>query len=219
MAPYEALYGRKCRSPVYWDEIGEKKVLGPELVEQMVKVIDKVRDRIKIVQDRQKSYVDQRRKDMQFEAGEKVFLKVAPTKGIARFGKKGKLRPRFIGPFEILERVGDVAYRLALPPELAAVHNVFHVSMLRKYVHDPSHIINHEVLEVNRDMTYEEKPMAILDRKIHKLRNKDITLVKIQWTRHGQKEATWEREADIRTKYPELFHESGKLEISRTKFL
>ncbi|KAK6142018.1 hypothetical protein DH2020_016199 [Rehmannia glutinosa] len=162
MTPYEVLYGRKCRSPIYWDEVGEKKVLGPDLVEQMVKVIEKVRDRIKIAQDRQKSYADQRRKDLQFETGEKVFLKVSPTKGIVRFGKKGKLRPRFIGPFEILERVGDVAYRLALPLELAAIHNVFHVSMLRKYVHDPSHIINHEVMEVNRNMTYEEKPMVIL---------------------------------------------------------
>ncbi|KAK6142624.1 hypothetical protein DH2020_022972 [Rehmannia glutinosa] len=170
MAPYEALYGRKCRSPIYWDEVGEKKVLGPELVEQMVKVIEKVRDRIKIAQDRHKSYADQRRKDLQFETGEKVFLKVAPTKGIVRFGRKGKLRPMFIGPFEILERVRVVAYRLALPLELAGVHNVFHVSMLRKYVHDPSHIVKHEALKLSRDMTYEEKLVAILDKKIHQLR-------------------------------------------------
>ncbi|KAK6122154.1 hypothetical protein DH2020_044105 [Rehmannia glutinosa] len=187
MAPYEALYGIKCRSPIYWDEVGKKKVLGPELVEQTVEIIEKVRNCIKIAQDRQKY---QRRKDLQFEAGDKVFLKFAPTKGVVRFGKRGKLAPRFIGPFKILERVGDVAYRLALPPELAAVHIVFHVSMLRKYIYDQNHVICHEVLEVNRDMTYEENPVAVLDKKVHKLRNRDVTLIKVQWSRHGQEEAT-----------------------------
>ncbi|KAL5540686.1 hypothetical protein UlMin_043338 [Ulmus minor] len=119
-------------------------------------------------------------------------------KGVMRFGKKGKLSPRFIGPFEILERIGKVAYKLALPPELSSVHNVFHVSMLKKYVSDPSHVLEHELIQVNEDLTYEEKPVQILDRKDKTLRNKVIPLVKILWRNHKIEEATWEREDDMR---------------------
>ena len=128
MAPYEALYGKKCRSPLYWDEVGERRVLGPDSVEEMIEIVRQIRERIKEAQDRQKSYADVRRTDLQFETGDKVFLKVASSKGITRFGVKGKLRPRFIGLYEILDRVGPVAYRLALPPCFGNVHDVFHVS-------------------------------------------------------------------------------------------
>ncbi|KAK6124790.1 hypothetical protein DH2020_041480 [Rehmannia glutinosa] len=204
MAPYVALYGRKCRSPAHWDKVRERKIFGPEIIEKTVGVIAKIRDRIKVAQDRQKSYADRRRKDLQFEVLDKVFLKVAPLKGMVRFGKKGKLRPRYIGPFEILDRIGDVAYRLALPPELAAVHNVFHISMLRKYISDPSHIINHEELDVSNNLAYEESPVAILGKKVHKLRNREVPLVLVQWSRHGREEATWEREEEILAKYPNI---------------
>lgn len=161
-----------------------KRILGPEIVERIVEEIDQIRARIKAARDRQKSYADTRRKDLEFqvgeiERGEKVFLKVAPMKGVLRFGKKSKLRPRYIGPFEIFDKVGNVAYRLALPPELSAVHNVFHVSMIKKYVHDPNHVISYQTLEVQKDLSYEESPIKILDRKVHKLRNKEIQLVKI----------------------------------------
>ncbi|GAV75852.1 Chromo domain-containing protein [Cephalotus follicularis] len=122
-----------------------------------------------------------------------------------RFGKKGKLTPRFIGPFEILERVGDVAYRLALPPSLSDVHNVFHVSMLRKYHPDPYHVLQWEPLELRTDLSFEEIPIRILDRRIKQLRSKTIPLVKVLWQYHGVEEATWEREDDMRTKYPQLF--------------
>lgn len=204
MAPYEALYGRKCRSPLYWDEVGKRKILGPEIIEKTVEVITKIRERIKTTQDRQKSYADRRRKELNFEVGDKVFLKISPMKGVLRFGKKGKLRPRFISPFEILERVGDVAYRLALSPELSAVHNVFHISMLRKYLHDTSHVVHHEDLQISKDLTYEEEPKKILDRKVYFLRGRHIPLLKIQWTRHGPDEATWEREEEILARYPNL---------------
>ena len=126
-------------------------------------------------------------------------------KGVMRFGKKGKLSPRYIGPFEILERVGNVAYGLALPPELASVHNVFHVSMLKKYVPDPSHVLNHEPIEVHEDLTYEERPVQILAREEKVLRNKTIPLVKVLWRNHKIEEATWEREDDMKKSYPELF--------------
>lgn len=170
---------------------------------------------MKISQDRQKSYADKRRKDLHFEICDKVFLKISQMKAVVRFGKRGKLRPRFIGPFEILEKIGDVAYRLALPPNFAAIHNVFHVSMLRKYVHDPSHVVSHATMEVNKNLTY-EVPIAILDRKTHTLRNRDISLVKVQWSRHEKDEATWEREEELLAKYPEFSNEVSL--ISRTKF-
>ena len=156
MAPYEALYGRKCRSPICWDDIGERKMLGPEIVQHTVDKIQLIRERLRSAQSRQKSYADTRRRKLEYQVGDHVFLRVSPTKGVMRFGIKGKLSPRFIGPFEVLERVGEVAYRLALPPMLAGVHNVFHVSMLRKYVPDGNHVVAYEPLQLREDLTYEE---------------------------------------------------------------
>ncbi|XP_073317257.1 uncharacterized protein [Primulina huaijiensis] len=205
MAPYEALYGRKCRSPLYWDEIGERKMLGPELVQQTADVVAVIRERMKTAQLRQKSYADVRRRPLQFEVGDHVFLKIAPLKGVMRFVKKGKLSPRFIGPFEILDRVGDQAYRLALPPDLDRVHNVFHVSMLRKYIPNPSHVLRHEPLDLTPNFTYQEIPVQILDRKVKVLRNKEIGIVKVLWRNHLIEEATWEPEDEMKEKYPELF--------------
>ncbi|PKA57318.1 hypothetical protein AXF42_Ash002622 [Apostasia shenzhenica] len=144
MTPFEALYGRKCQSP---DETTEK-----------IKVI---RERLQIAQDRQKKYYDARHKKIKFSMGEHVFLKVSPMKGLVRFAKASKLRPHFIGPFEIIEKIGAVAYRLALPPHLEGIHDVFHISMLRRYVPDPSHVIqyNPERMEVRSDLSYKEKPV------------------------------------------------------------
>ncbi|KAL1534042.1 hypothetical protein AAHA92_31446 [Salvia divinorum] len=205
MAPYEALYGRKCRSPLYWDEVGERRIRGPDSVEEMIEIVGRIRQRIKEAQDRQKSYADVRRTDLQFNAGDKVFLKVSPSKGITRFCVKGKLKPRYVGPYEILENVGPVAYRLALPPSFRHVHNVFHVSQLRKYVFDPKHVIHQEEMILNPDLSYKEKPEAILDRKVQELRNKAIVSVKVLWKHHGYEEATWELEDKMKEKYPELF--------------
>ena len=205
VAPYEMLYGRKCRSPIHWDEMGERKYLGPDLVRRTTEAVEKIRKRMLTAQSRQKSYADRKRRDVEFNIGDKVFLKIAPMKGAMRFGKKGKLSPRFIGPFEVLEKVGKVAYRLALPPSLSNVHDVFHVSLLRKYVPDPSHVLNYEPIEVEQDLTYEEKPVKILDRKEKELRNKKISLVKVLWRSSNIEEMTWEREDEMRSKYPELF--------------
>ena len=124
-----------------------------------------IRKRLQIAQSRQKSYYDNSRREVEFEVGDMKFLKVAPMKGVMRFGKKGKLSPRFVGPFEILKRIGKVAYELALLPTLAGVHNVFHVSMLMKYILDPSHVLNYEPLKIEDNMTYEEVPIQILDHK------------------------------------------------------
>ena len=141
MAPFEALYGRRCRTPVCWDDVGERKLLGPDIVLQTTDKIQLIRKRLFTAQSRQKSYADNRRRELNFLVGDHVLLKVSPTKGVMRFGVRGKLSPRFVGPFEILEKIGAVAYRLALPPSLAGVHNVFHVSILRKYVPDPNHVV------------------------------------------------------------------------------
>ncbi|GKV11068.1 hypothetical protein SLEP1_g22354 [Rubroshorea leprosula] len=132
MAPFEALYGRRCRSPVCWTKVGERSILGPELVQQSSEIVQLIKERLRVEQSRQKSYADKRRRDLEFEVGDHVFLKVSPTRGVLRFGIRGKLSPRYIGPYPILERIGEVAYKLELPGNLAGVHDVFHVSLLRK---------------------------------------------------------------------------------------
>ena len=152
-----------------------------------------------------------KRKDIEYEVEDKVFLKVSPWKKILRFGRKGKLSPRFIGPYEVLERIGPVAYRLALPLELAKLHDVFHVSMLRRYRSDPSHILPVPDIQVQENFTFDEEPKAILDREIRQLRNKQVPLVKVLGQHHGMEEATWEPELTMRVQYPQLFS-SGNFE-------
>ena len=209
MAPFEALYGRKCRSPLYWDEIGERDsvsaAVGPEMTQQMIEQIRVIRQRIKQAQDRQKSYANVRRKELEFEVGDFVFLKVAPYRHVLRFGKKGKLAPRFIGPYEILERVGPVAYRLVLPASMDRFHDVFHVSQLRKYIRDPSHVLELPELELAEDLSYQEMPVQIIDRRVKVLRNKEIPLVRVLWRNQRQEESEWKVESEIRDRFPELF--------------
>ena len=163
MAPYEALYGRPCRSPLCWTEVGESSITGPDLIRDNSKKVSLIRQRLLTAQSRQKSYADVRRRPLEFEVGGHVSLKVIPKRRVVRFGKRGKLSPRFIGPFEILERVGTIAYRLALPPNMTGVQEVFHVSMLRKYTPDPAHVLDWGQIEVNIDGTFEEGPVCILD--------------------------------------------------------
>ena len=134
-----------------------------------------------------------KRKDIEYEVGDKVFLKVSPWRKVLRFGKKGKLSLRFIGPYEVLERIGPVAYRLALPPELAKLHDVFHVFMLYKYCYDESHILLVQDIQVQPDFTFNEEPKSILDHEVKQLRNKQVPLVKVLWQHYGMKEATWDQ--------------------------
>ena len=139
--------------------------MGPEIVQLTTDKIELIRSRLKAAQDRQKSYADLKRKDIEFDVGDKVFLKISPWKGIVRFGKRGKLSPRIIGPYEIVERIGPVAYRLALPPELSQVHDVFHISLLRRYRSDPSHILKQQPIELKKDLSYAEELVEILARE------------------------------------------------------
>ncbi|KAL6220188.1 hypothetical protein ACLB2K_007945 [Fragaria x ananassa] len=165
MAPFEALYGERCRTPLCWNEVGERELCGPEIIHDTNEKIKVVKDRLKVAQSRQKSYADVRRKDLEFQVGDWVFLKLSPWKGVVHFGKRGKLSPRYIGPYEIIERVDSLAYQLVLPSELSKIHNVFHVSMLHKYIPDPSHVLEEQPISLQKDLSYEEEPVQILDRK------------------------------------------------------
>ncbi|KAI5334329.1 hypothetical protein L3X38_024462 [Prunus dulcis] len=205
MSPFDALYERQCRIPLYWDEVGEHRLEVPEDVERTKKQVELNRERLKAAQDRQKSYADNRRKDLQFEVGDWVFLKLSPWKGVVRFGKMGELSPRYIGPYEILEHVGLVAYRLALPSDLSRLHDVFHFSMLCKYISDPSHLLEEQPIELEDDSSYVEQPVQIFDWKVQVLRSREIPLVKVLWRGHTVEEATWEPEDQMRDQYPYLF--------------
>ena len=163
MAPYEALYGRPCRSPLCWTEVGESSIIEHDLIRDTSEKVSLIRQRLLTIQSRQKSYANVQRRPLEFEVGDHVFLKVMPKRGVVRFGKRGKLSPRFIGPFEILERVGIVAYRLALPPSMAGVHEVLHISMLRRYTPDPADVVDWGEIEVDTYGTFEEGPVCIMD--------------------------------------------------------
>ncbi|GJX67330.1 reverse transcriptase domain-containing protein [Tanacetum coccineum] len=181
-APFEALYGRKCRSPVLWAEIGESSLIGPELVQETTDKVVLIKEKLKAARDRQKSYADNRRKPLEFEVGDRVMLKVSPWKGVIRFGKKGKLAPRYVGPFEILERIGPVAYRLRLPEELSGVHDTFHVSNLKKCLADASLHVPLDEIKVDKTLRFVEKPVEIMDREVKSLKRSRISLVKV-WDR------------------------------------
>jgi hypothetical protein len=204
MAPYEALYGRKCRSPLCWCEVGEKSLVGPDLVQETTDKIKTIRERMRTAQSRQKSYADKRRKPLEFQEGEHVFLRITPKTGVGRAIKVKKLNPRFMGPFQILKRVGSVAYQLALPPPLSNLHNVFHVSQLRSYVSDKSHVITPESVQLKDNLIFKPKPTQIIDKSIKTLRNKVIPMVKVVWEGLTPQEATWELEEEVLRQYPDL---------------
>ncbi|XP_055822063.1 uncharacterized protein LOC129890554 [Solanum dulcamara] len=205
MAPYEALYGRKCRSPIGWFDVGETKLIGPDVVQQAVDKVKLIRERLLATQSRQKLYADKQRQPLEFQIGDWVFLKVSPMKGVMRFGKKGKLSPRYIGPYQITRRIGEVAYELDLLSDLEAVHPVFHVSMLHKCVGDPSRIFPIEDVQITEELSYEEHHVVILDRQVRRLRTKDVPSVKVLWRNNNREEMTWEAESEMKKKYLYLF--------------
>ncbi|WVZ70903.1 hypothetical protein U9M48_019532, partial [Paspalum notatum var. saurae] len=195
MAPFEALYGRRCRTPLNWSEPGEWVTFGPDLVTQAEEQVKFIHSNLKRAQSRQKSYSDKRRRPLVFELGDHVYLRISPMKGAHRFGVKGTLAPRYIGPFKITEQCGPVAYRLELPSRLAAVHDVFYVSQLKKCLRVPEEAIE-------PDLTYEEHPIKILDQKQRSSRRRTINFYKVQWSNHSEEKATWEQEEYLQTKYP-----------------
>ncbi|XP_070003051.1 uncharacterized protein [Nicotiana sylvestris] len=188
---------------------GEAKLYGTYLVKDALKKVKLIQEHLRTAQSRQKSYTDQKVRELSFMVGDNVLLKVSPMKGIIRFGKKGKFSPRFIGPFEVLRRVGEVAYDLALPPNLLGVHPVFHVSMLRRYHTDFSHVLDFNTIQLDERLGYEEEPIAIVARQDRQLRSKRISTVKVQWRGQPVEKATWESEEDMRSIYPHLLSTPG----------
>ncbi|GJY67499.1 putative reverse transcriptase domain-containing protein [Tanacetum coccineum] len=204
-APFEALYGRKCRSPVCWAEVGDSQLTGPEIIQETTEKIIQIRQRLQAARDRQRSYANIRRKPLEFQVGDRVMLKVSPRKGIFRFGKRGKLNPRYIRPFKILEQIGPVAYRLELPEKLSSIHNTFHVSNLKKCLSDESLVIPIKELQLDDKLNFVEEPVEVMDREIKQLKRSRIPIIKVRWNSKRGPEFTWEREDEIRAKYPHLF--------------
>ncbi|GJR07492.1 putative reverse transcriptase domain-containing protein [Tanacetum coccineum] len=216
-APYEALYGRKCRSPVCWAEVEEAQLTGPELIQETTEKIILIKQRMQATQDRQKSYADRKRKPMEYEVGDRVMLKVSPWKGVVRFGKRGKLNPRYVGPFRVLAKVGKVAYKLELPQELSRVHHTFHVSNLKKCYADEPLVMPLEGIHVDDKLQFVEEPVEIMEREIKRLKRSRIPLVKVRWNSRRGPEFTWEREDSFKQKYPQLFTNRASSSTTRSE--
>nr|GEX67059.1 putative reverse transcriptase domain-containing protein [Tanacetum cinerariifolium] len=163
VAPFKALYGQKCKSPVCWAEVGDMQLTGLEIIHETTEKIVQIRQHLQAVRDRQRNYTNVRRKPLEFKAEDRVMLKISPRKGIIRFGKRGKLNPRYIRPSKILNRIGPVAYKLELPEEISNVHNTFHVYNLKKCLSDESLIIPMKELKLDDKLNFVEEPIEIID--------------------------------------------------------
>ncbi|GJX57586.1 hypothetical protein Tco_0287483 [Tanacetum coccineum] len=188
---------------------GFGELTGPEIIHETTERIVQIKSHIQAARDRQKSYADVRRKPLEFQVGDKVMLKVSPWKGVIRFGKRGKLNPRYIGPFKIIAKVGTVAYRLELPEKLSRVHSTFHVSKLKKCMADEPLAIPLDEIQVDDKLNFIEEPVEIMDREVKRLKQSRIPIVKVRWNSKRGPEFTWEREDQMQKKYPHLFTNSA----------
>jgi hypothetical protein len=204
MSPFESLYDRRCNTPVSWDNPADRTIVGPELLKEMEDQMFKIKKNLKSTQDRQKIYVDKNRIHKEFKVGDHVFLEVKANRSSLKLGSCAKLAARFCGPFEILERIGPDSYIIALPTSMS-IHNVFHVSFLKKYIPDANHVIDWNVIRVEQEGTFQVHPVCILGEKVKNLWNQAIGLVKVQWTWYGPEDSTWEHEDAMQTEYPHLF--------------
>ncbi|GJU49477.1 putative reverse transcriptase domain-containing protein [Tanacetum coccineum] len=204
-APYEALYGRKCRSPVCWSEVGDSQLTGPELIRDTTEKIVQIKNRLLAARSRQKSYADKRLKPLEFEVGDMVLLKVSSWKAVVRFRKRGKLSPHYIRPFKILARVGHVAYTLEFPEELKGIHSTFHVLNLKKCLAEGDVVVSMDEIQLDDKLHMIEEPVEVVDREVKRLKQSRIPIVKVRWNSQRGPEFTWEREDQIKKKYPHLF--------------
>jgi hypothetical protein len=198
MAPFEMLYGRRCRTLLFWNETGERKVFGPDILQEAENQVRMVRENLRVAQSRQNSCADHRRRELSYEVGDFVYLKVSPMRGLRHFKVWGKLAPRFIGPFKVLEKRGEVVYQLELLPQLSDVHDVFHVSQLKKCLRVPEEQIPMEELDAKEDLSYQEYPVKILEMSKRVTWNKRIEMCKVQWSYHTKEGATMEREEELK---------------------
>jgi hypothetical protein len=204
MSPFEALYGRPCRTPLGWSESSERVVFGPDIVAEAEEKVKQIQANILAAQSRQKSYANKRRNPLEFEVGHHVYFRVSPMKGVRRFGIKGKLAPRYIGPYSIIDKHGPTSYQMELPARLSRVHNVFHVSQLKKCLKPLTDVVVDDTIPLEPDLTYKAHPIKVLDQQDRVTRNKTTQFYKIQWNDHSKDEATWEHEEFLRSNYPEF---------------
>jgi hypothetical protein len=202
MAPFEALYGRRCHTPLNWIEQGEKAFFGPDLLEEAEAIVCCIQGNLKVAKSSGEAYANKSYWPLEFKVGDHVYLRVSPMKGVKRFGVKGKIVPRYIGPFPILKKCGTMAYKLDLPQSLATVHNIFHVSQLKKWLKAPMDVLLTEVTPLKADLSYPEKSIKVLDQKDRIMRCQMIKFFKIQWSNHSKEEATWDSEDFLRSRHP-----------------
>src|SRR5438132_11238774 len=167
-----------------WLEVGERSLIGPAVIKDAEEQVAKIRENLKVAQSRQKSYADTRRRPLSFEVGDYVYLKVSPLRGTRRFQVRGKLAPRYIGPYPITGKVGAVAYRLELPEEMSDVHNVFHVSQLKKCLRVPEEQVPLEILDLQQDLQYQERPIKIIKIAVRSTRRSQMMFCRVQWSSH-----------------------------------
>jgi len=194
MAPFESLFGQKCRTPLNWVESGERRYYGIDFVNEAEQQVRTIQQHLEAAQARQKSYADKRRKPIEFAVGDHVYIKVSLMKGIQRFGVKRKLAPRYVGPYQILKRKGEVSYKVQLPIELRAIFPVLHVSQLEKCLRVPEERVEVRDIKLKSDLVYKEKPVAVLDRKERVTHNRVVKFYKVLWSNHGEEDTTWETE-------------------------
>jgi hypothetical protein len=204
MTLFEVLYGRQCHTPLNWIELGEKLIFGPDLIDEAEMTVRRIQENLKAARSHQESYANKRCRPLEFEVGDHVYLQVLPVKGVKRFGMKGKLSPRYIGPFPILEKCGPVAYKLEVPPSSAGVHDIFHVSQLKKCLKAPMDVVLPEVTPLDVDLTYLDHPIKILDQKDHVTGRKTVKFFKVQWYNHLEEDVAWESEDFLHSHHPEL---------------
>jgi hypothetical protein len=209
-APFAVLYGRKCRTPLMWSEVGDRVIESPDFIKAAEEKIAEVHENLRIAQSRQKSYADKRRRKLKFDVKDHVYLKVSPIRGVRKFRVHGKLAPQYIGPYPIIKRIGAVAYKIKLPEQLSGVHNVFHVSQLRKCLRVPEDQVVPDTLDLQDDLRYQEVPMRILDTMTQRTRTQAFKLCKVKWSRHSEAEATWEREDALKEEFPHQFEDHSK---------
>jgi hypothetical protein len=190
MAPFKVLYGCRCCTPLNWMEPGEKVIFGPDLVEEAEATIHRIQANLRATKSCQETYANKRHRPLEFKLSNHVYLKVSPMNSVMRFGMKGKLAPHYIGPFPILEKYGTLPYKLDLLPSLPGVHDIFHMSQLKKCLKVPMDIVLPEVTPLEADLSYPEHSIKVLDQKDHVTRRKTIKFFKVQWRNHTEEEAT-----------------------------
>jgi hypothetical protein len=204
MSPFKALYEWHCRAPLSWFESGERVIFGPDIVTEAEEKVKQIQANILVAQYRQKSYVDKRRHPLEFGVGDHVYLRVSLMKGVCHFGIKEKLAPRYIGPYAIIDKYGSLSYQVELPSKLLGVHNVFHVSQLKRCLKPPTDVVIEDTIRLEPDLTYKAYPIKIIDQQDRATRNKTTQFYKIQWNNHSKDEATWEHEEFLRSNYPDF---------------